>query len=164
MSLFTSVATLGSTRRVKGADAEKVDEELLSLLVEHSICADAMSATAAAQCIASILNKLPKGESLQSHLDSIFKGYREKVDDASLSDPERLVHLRPLLWVTKAMVIRNLKANPLPEYILELIANENDAIAMAAAQGIALILKNSETVLVRNFFLDEVRLNLENES
>ncbi|XP_047465933.1 MMS19 nucleotide excision repair protein homolog isoform X2 [Mugil cephalus] len=127
-------------------------EQLLSELEELSCtCSHALSYTSAAKCFASLVNKRPQGDSLDSLIQKTMKRVCSELDCTSSSVRTQAFTL--LVWVAKALLLRY---HPLFTTLTDkLFSLLDDAdLGPMAADGFSLLMSDSPDVLNRGCHAD----------
>ncbi|KAM9426787.1 MMS19 nucleotide excision repair protein homolog isoform 2-T2 [Pholidichthys leucotaenia] len=127
-------------------------EQLLSQLEEMSCtCSHPLSYTSAAKCFASLVNKRPHDESLDTLIQGTVKRVYSELDNTSSSVRPQAFTL--LIWVAKALLLRY---HPLFTALTDkLFSLLDDAdLGLMVADGFSLLMSDSPDVLNRSCHAD----------
>ncbi|XP_042363392.1 MMS19 nucleotide excision repair protein homolog [Plectropomus leopardus] len=127
-------------------------DQLLSELEEMSCtCSHPFSYTSAAKCFASLVNKRPQGDSLDSLIQSTMKRVCAEMDTASSSVRTQAFTL--MIWVAKALLLRY---HPLFTTLTDKLFSLLDVTDLGpmAADGFSLLMSDSADILNRGCHAD----------
>ncbi|XP_038070690.1 MMS19 nucleotide excision repair protein homolog [Patiria miniata] len=119
---------------------------LTSLLAMATSSDHELTSTTAAKCLAGLLNKFHAGPELDQHIQPIKEHLLTRLQPSNSEETTRQRALTCWIWLTKSLLLRSHPScNQLASHLLALF--EDDTLGTQAAEGLHLILSDSNDVL-----------------